>query len=63
MGGSAGGAHALWCALDRNPTVPGWPIPSDPQPIKAVATLSAVCDLSLWTGDDQSNLLTFEQEH
>lgn len=48
LGGSSGGTHALWCALDATPLplpATGWPLPAGK--IKAVAGLSGVYDLSL----------------
>lgn len=60
VGGSAGGCHALWCALDAAATVPLWPLPTGA--IRAVASLSAPCDLSSWVGDNQNNLLKFEDD-
>lgn len=52
VGGSAGGTHSLWAALDRAPggLVPGWPVAGVP---KAVVTLSAPCDLSSREGNPQ----------
>src|SRR5713101_8650086 len=44
VGGSAGGTHALWAALDPNATVPGWSSAAFP---KAVVGLSGVYDLTL----------------
>ena len=44
VGGSAGGTHALWAALDPNATVPGWDSSKMP---KAVVGLSGVYDLPL----------------
>ena len=46
VGGSSGGTHALWAALDPNATVPGWSSASFP---KAVVGLSGVYDLTLRT--------------
>ena len=46
LGGSAGGTHALWAALDPNATVPGWSSATFP---KAVVGLSGVYDLPLRT--------------
>ena len=46
IGASSGGTHALWAALDPNPTVPGWSSASFP---KAVVGLSGIYDLSLRT--------------
>jgi len=44
VGGSAGGTHALWAALDPNPSVPSWSSAEFP---RAVVGLSGVYDLSL----------------
>ena len=46
VGGSSGGTHALWAALDPNPTVPGWNSTTLAK-IKAAVGLSGVYDLSL----------------
>jgi acetyl esterase/lipase len=46
VGGSSGGTHALWAALDPNPTVPGWDSTTLTK-IKAAVGLSGVYDLSL----------------
>jgi acetyl esterase/lipase len=46
VGGSSGGTHALWAALDPAPTVPGWDSTTLAK-IKAVVGLSGVYDLSL----------------
>ena len=51
LGGSAGGTHALWCALDSAPTVPGWPVPGI-QVVKAAVGLSGPYDLPSRVGDD-----------
>ncbi len=45
-GGSSGGTHALWAALDPNPTVPNWSSAAFP---KAVVGLSGIYDLPLRT--------------
>ncbi len=45
LGGSSRGCHALWVALDPNPTVPGWDATKVAN-IKAVASLSGPTDLS-----------------
>ncbi len=52
VGGSSGGTHSLWAALDPAATVPGWPVPLVQVPM-AVVTLSAPCDLSSRAGDNQ----------
>jgi acetyl esterase/lipase len=46
IGGSSGGTHAMWAALDPNPTVLGWNATIITK-IKAVVGLSGVYDLSL----------------
>jgi acetyl esterase/lipase len=46
VGGSSGGTHALWAALDPNPTVPNWSSAAFP---KAVVGLSGIYDLPLRT--------------
>lgn len=50
VGGSSGGSHALFCALDPTPTVPTWS-GSKVSKIKAVVSLSGPTDLSSRTGD------------
>jgi acetyl esterase/lipase len=44
IGGSSGGTHALWAALDPNATVPNWDATKMP---KAVVGFSGVYDLTL----------------
>lgn len=50
VGGSSGGCHALWCALDPAPTVPTWNATKVGK-IKAVVSLSGPTDLSSRAGD------------
>lgn len=47
VGGSAGGTHGVWAALDPASTVPGWSAATLP---KAVASLSGAYNLSLRLG-------------
>lgn len=56
VGGSSGGTHGLWAALDPAPTVPGWSAAEFP---KAVVTLSAPCDLSSRVGDIPADVAHF----
>ncbi len=50
VGGSSGGCHALWCALDPAATVPTWSAGKVAK-IKAVVSLSGPTDLSSRDGD------------
>ena len=50
VGGSSGGCHALWCALDPATTVPTWNATKVAK-IKAVVSLSGPTDLSSRVGD------------
>lgn len=59
VGGSAGGTHGLWAALDPAPTVPGWSAAEFP---KAVVTLSAPCDLSSRLGDIPADVQDFKTD-
>ena len=47
VGGSAGGTHAVWAALDPAQTVPGW---NGNQLVKAAVSLSGAYDFSDWRG-------------
>ncbi len=59
VGGSSGGTHSLWAALDPQGSVPGWPVAGVP---RAVVTLSAPCDLSSRDGDHPADVEHFAND-
>ncbi|MDQ3200077.1 MAG: hypothetical protein M3Q46_13005, partial [Verrucomicrobiota bacterium] len=60
VGGSSGGCHALFCALDPTPTVPTWS-GSKVSKIKAVVSFSGPTNLSSREGSPQVLVDNFEQ--